>query len=238
MQKKPGRPLAEGVNYLIDRIGNKNEVELLREPERILTPLFIELLNNASEKQPFVLMFDVFERTREALEPWLLEFLDFKFGDFSTGITFVISGRDTVDQRWTQIASSVCYISLEPFTFEETRSYLNFRNLTDDQLVKEIFEDTGGLPVLIELLAGTNPRSDLPLPDISKDAVKRFLQWIPEKERRQVALLAAVPRHFNLDVLGAALGTNANNDFNWLSVQSYIRTNTTRGWFYHEKVHE
>lgn len=237
-EKEAGDALTQGVNYLVDRIGNKDEIQLLREPERILTPLFIELLNKACEKHRLVLMFDVFERTREALEPWLLDFLDFKFGEFDTGTTFVISGRDTVDQRWTQIASSICYITLEPFTFEETRSYLRFRRITNKQLVMQIFEDTGGLPVLVELLAGTNPKPGSPLPDISKDAVKRFLQWIPEEERRWVVLLAAVPRNFNLDILSAALGTNANNDFNWLSVQSYIRTSTSRGWFYHEKVRE
>lgn len=237
-EKEAGFALTEGINYLVDRFANKDEIELLREPERILTPLFIELLNNACEQHRLVLMFDVFERTREALEPWLLEFLDFKFGSFDTGLTFVISGRDTVDQRWTQIASSICYIPLEPFTKEETTSYLDFRKITDEKLVNKIFEDTGGLPVLVELLAGTNPKQSLPLPDISKDAVKRFLQWIPEEERRQVALLAAVPLHFNLDILSAALNNPANTDFNWLSVQSYIRTNSALGWFYHEKVRE
>src|SRR3989304_3961532 len=183
-------------------------------------------------------MFDVFERTRESLEPWLLEFLDFKFGEFETGLTFVISGRDTIDQRWTQIASSICYISLEPFTLEETRSYLRHQQITNKKLILRIFEDTGGLPVLVELLAGAKPKPGTPLPDISKDAVKRFLQWIPEEERRWIVLLAAIPRQFNLDILSAALGSNANNDFNWLSIQSYIRTSTVRGWFYHEKVRE
>lgn len=237
-EKEAGDALTLGVNYLVDRIGNKDEVQLLREPEKTLTPLFIELLNKVCEGHRLVLMFDVFERTREALEPWLLEFLDFKFGEFDTGITFVISGRDTTDQRWTKIASSICYITLEPFTFEETRSYLRFRKITNKQLVAQIFEDTGGLPVLVELLAGTKPKPGSPLPDISQNAVKRFLQWIPDEERRQVALFAAVPLHFNLDIISAVLGKNANNDFNWLSVQSYIRANTARGWFYHEKVRE
>jgi len=105
-------------------------------------------------------------------------------------------------------------------------------------LLHKFLKTRGGLPVLVELLAGTNPKPGLPLPDISKDAVKRFLQWIPEDEKRWVALLASVPRKFNLDILSAALGENAKNDFRWLSVQSYIRTDTERGWFYHEKVRE
>jgi tetratricopeptide (TPR) repeat protein len=237
-EKDAGEALAQGVNYIIDRIGNKDEVELLREPERILSPLFIELLRKACETHPIVLMFDVFERTHEALEPWLMKLLNFEYGDLESQITFVISGRDTLDQRWTEIASSICHITLEPFSLEETRLYLSHRYITDDQLVAQIYEDTGGLPVLVELLAGTNPKPGSPLPDISKDAVKRFLQWIPEEDRQQVALLAAVPRSFNLDILSAALDSNAASNFNWLSVQSYIRTSKARGWFYHEKVRE
>ena len=237
-EKDAGEALTQGVNYLIDRIGNKDEVELLREPERILTPLFIELLNKACEKHRLVLMFDVFERTREALEPWLLELLGFKYGDYQTGLTFVISGREPLDQRWTQMGSSICHVTLEPFTLEETRLYLSHRGIVDEQLVALIHENTGGLPVLVELLAGADPKPGLPLPDISKDAVKRFLQWIPEEERRRVALLASVPRQFNCDVLAAALGGDGAKEFGWISTQSYIRTNTTRGWFYHEKVRE
>jgi hypothetical protein len=81
------------------------------------------------------------------------------------------------------------------------------------------------LPVLVELLAATNPQPGVPLPDISKDAVARFLQWTQQEEHRRVALLAAVPRQFNRDILGAALGNDATATFNWLSGQSYIRTN-------------
>ena len=237
-EKEAGESLAQGVSYLIDRFSNRDEVQLLREPEYILTPLFIELLNRACEKHRVVLMFDVFERTCEALEPWLIEFLSFKYGEYDSYLTFVISGREPLDQHWTEMASSICHVALEPFIIEETRLYLANRNIIDESLVTQIQEDTGGLPVLVELLAGTNPKPGIPLPDISKDAVKRFLQWIPEEERQRVALLAAVPRQFNLDILSACLGSNGANQFNWLSKQSYIRTSITRGWFYHEKVRE
>jgi len=237
-EKAAGEAAAEGVDYLISKWGNKDEVQLLREPERILTPLLIELLNKACEKQRVVLMFDVFERTQEALNPWLLKFLNFEYGDFNPWLLFVIGGRDPLEQRWTEMAVAISHFDLEPFTLDETRDYLSNRGITDEQLSSQIYADTGGLPVLVELLAGTNPQPGLPLPDISKDAVKRFLQWIPEPERRQVALLAAAPRQFNRDILSAALGKDAAQDFDWLSSQSYIRTNTTRGWFYHEKVRE
>jgi len=237
-EQAAGEAAVEGAAYLIGKWGNRDEVQLVREPERILTPLLIELLNKACEKQRVVLIFDVFERTQQALDPWLLKFLNCEYGDFSPWALFVIGGRDPLDQRWTEMAGSISHFDLEPFTLDETREYLSNRGITDEQLTSQIYADTGGLPVLVELLAGTNPQPGLPLADISKDAVKRFLQWIPEPERRQVALLAAAPRQFNRDILSVALGKDAAQDFDWLSSQSYIRTNTTRGWFYHEKVRE
>ncbi len=42
-EKEAGDALTLGVNYLMDRIGNRDEVQLLREPERTLTPLFVGL---------------------------------------------------------------------------------------------------------------------------------------------------------------------------------------------------
>jgi tetratricopeptide (TPR) repeat protein len=237
-EKAAGEALAQLVNYGITRWGNKDEVQLLREPERILTPLFVELLAKACDKQRLVLMFDVFERTCDMLSPWMLALFNFEYGEFNTRLTFVISGRDPLEQHWTELTSTICHVPLEPFTLDETRMYLSNQSITDERLVTQIHEDSGGLPVLVELLAATKPQPGVPLLDISKDAVARFLQWTPQEERRQVALLAAVPRQFNRDILSATLGSDATSMFNWLSEQSYIRTSTERGWFYHEKVRE
>ncbi len=55
---------------------------------------------------------------------------------------------------------------------------------------------------------------------------------------RKVALLAAVPRQFDQDVLTPLLGDDTAKMFQWLAEQSYIRRDTERGWFYHEKVRE
>jgi len=233
-----GEALTQGLNYIIDRFGNRDEVQLLRDPESTLSPLFVDLLNKACEKQRLALLFDVFERTGAALEPWLLQLVNFEYGDLDERLTLVISGRDPLSQQWTSFASAICHITLEPFTPDETRQYLSNRDITDEALVQQIHADTGGLPVLVELLAGTHPHPGLPLPDISPDAVKRFLQWIPDESQRQVALFAAVPRQINRDILGAVLGAESARQFTWLTAQSYMRTSTTRGWFYHEKVRE
>src|SRR5262249_45666637 len=152
-----------------------------------------------------------------------------KYGELDTNLTFIIAGRDPLEQHWTDLAGSICHIALEPFTFGETQCYLYKQRITDDRLITQIHEDTGGLPVLIELLAATKPQSGATLPDVSKDAVERFLLWVPQEGRRQAALLAAVPRYFNRDTLNAALGSDTTNIFNWLSTQSFVRRIAERG---------
>ncbi len=216
-EKAAGEALSQGVNYVIDRWGNKDETRLVREPEQVLTPLFMKLLGDVCAKRKIVLMFDVFERTADALEPWLHALLTGGFGEVELNATFVIGGRDALDQRWTSLAGAICYVALEPFTFEETQDYLARQDITDAPLVQQIYDDTNGLPVLVELLASRKPQPGQPLPDISGDAVERFLSWIPDEGQRRAVLLAAVPRQFNRDVLSAAWGNDATSQFAWLA---------------------
>ncbi|MGH9753614.1 MAG: tetratricopeptide repeat protein [Blastocatellia bacterium] len=237
-EKAAGETVAQGINYLVTRWGNKDEVMLLRETDKVLTPLFLKLLAEATGERRVVLLFDVFERTSQSLAPWLLSLFNFDHGEFDAGLSFVIAGRDPLEQHWTEMAVAICHIALEPFTPDETRHYLANKEITDDRLVAQIHEGAGGLPVLVELLASTKPQPGAPLADVSKEAVERFLLWVEQEDRRQAALLAAVPRQFNRDALSAALGSAATGTFNWLSTQSFIRRDNERGWFYHEKVRE
>src|SRR5262249_51122182 len=138
-EKAVGNTLSEFAHYAIDRWGNKDEVQLLREPERILTPLFLELIAKVTENRLLVLMFDVFERTGESLGPWLLALCDFEYGDFNTNLTFVIAGRDRMESHWTELGEDICHIVLDPFTLEETCSFLHNREITDDKLIRQIY---------------------------------------------------------------------------------------------------
>jgi tetratricopeptide (TPR) repeat protein len=237
-EKAAGDALADLAQYTISRWGNKDEVQLVREPEKVLTPLFVELLNEATEDKRLVVMFDVFERTASTLSSWLIDLFGGKHGDISSYLSFTLSGRDPLEQHWTELAGLMTHLQLEPFTPEETAVYLSNQGITDETLVKQIHEDTGGLPVLVELLAATKPQPGIPLPDISKNAVERFLQWTPDENKRCTALLAAIPRQFDKDILSAMFGESGANLFEWLVDQSYTRSNAERGWYYHEKVRE
>jgi hypothetical protein len=142
-------------------------IKLLREPEQVLTPLFLELIKKAYDDNKIVIMFDVFERTSDALSPWLLMLFNFEYGEFDTRVMFVVSGRESLEQHWTELAGLVCHNSLEPFTLDELQLYLSNHDITDNELVNQIYEDTNGLPVLVELLAAAKPQPGMPLPDVS-----------------------------------------------------------------------
>lgn len=237
-EKEAGDVVIDTADYLINRFSNKDELQLIKSPEKILTPLFIDLINEAVTKHRLILTFDTFERTKDYLSNWLLDLLSSEFGDFDTRITFVISGRDPLDQQWTKLSASTCHIQLEPFTLDETKAYLARQNVTDEHLINQIYDDTSGLPVLVELLASRHPQPDIPLPDISKDAVTRFLQWISDPEQRRVAVFSAIPHTFNKNILSTLLDKDSSSEFDWLISQSFVRSKRNTGYYYHEKVRE
>ncbi len=235
-EEAAGQTMVELTRYALAHIGNKNEVHLVKEPEKVLTPLFVGLLNQAAEQQHLIVMLDVFERTAPTLTLWLMNLFRGEYGALFEGVYFVLSGRDPLEQHWSEFMGVMAHLHLEPFTLEETRAFLGNRGITDEALVQQIHTDTGGLPVLVELLSGANPQPGQPLPDVSQDAIERFLQWTQDETHRQAALLAAIPRQFNQSVLTPLLEENTPQLFRWLCRQSYVHTDSERGWFYHEKV--
>ncbi len=227
-----GDVISKAAQYFFPRSSKKES-----ESEQTLIPPFIQLLNEAASQKRLVILLDVFEQTGRPLSPWLLDLFTAHYQEISARVSFVISGRDPLEQHWTALGKRLVRLALEPFELKETREYLINRNITDETLIEQIHRDTAGLPVLVELLAATDPQPGRPLPDISKNAVDRFLQWTPA-DRREIALLAAIPRQFNQDILAILLGADAPRLFEWLSERGYIRSDSQRGWFYHEKVRE
>ncbi len=132
--KAAGNVVADLMQYTASRWTNKDEVLLVREPEKVLTPLFVELLDQATQDQRLVIMLDVFERTGQLLSPWLLALFNSEYGELSAWLTFVLSGRDVLEQHWTEQAGNICHMRLEPFTVEETRVYLSNQGIVAETL--------------------------------------------------------------------------------------------------------
>ena len=229
---------SEWTTYLIKKFSNKDEVGLMREPASILTPLFFEDLNEIAQKQKVLFCFDNFEAASIELLEWLLRIREFKP---SLNVRIIIASRDQPGARWDSLRSAIQTVRLDVFTQREAEMFLDVYGITSSKRREEILELTGRLPVLMSWLAvpgGQANEADSSIP--THDIVDRFLRWVDEFSLKQVALLAAVPRTFNADILnllleGLSQKVNEQSAFDWLQTMPFVKQGQT-GWHYHAVV--
>lgn len=222
-------------SYVAKKIGNKDEVHLMQKPVEVLTPLFLQDLSKLTEQKNLLLLFDTYERTVGFLDSWLREILEGHYGDLPVNVILVIAGRDELERNyWTEYEGAIARISLEPFTEEEARQYLSRKEITNPQVINVILRLSGRLPLLVATLAAESPSDPTQIGDPSGTAVERFLQWVDDPKRRQVALDAALPRYLNRDVIVALHGAESADElFNWLIQMPFVEARSD-GWVYHD----
>ena len=225
------------VSYVTRKIGNKDEVRLVLEPLEVLTPLFLNDLQKVAEEKPVVLFFDAYEYTGRFLDAWLRDVVKGRYGNVPVSILLVIAGHNELDRNlWAPYEGLIARLPLEPFSEEEARSYLTRKGITDERLVEVILSLSGRLPLLLSTLAAARPSDSSEVGDPSGDAVDRFLKWVEDARRRQVALDAALPRRLNRDVLAVLTGEETVDDlFEWLQRMPFVQKREA-GWAYHEVV--
>jgi tetratricopeptide (TPR) repeat protein len=259
-----GPLLGEGVKataeHLMDRhnhVQKRKEAEILEDPVNVLTRAFVDELNQivatrvmlASGKiknRRVILFFDTFEQLAAEVVPWLLN--TFLTADINASIVLMIAGRDPIERsypddtkRWLQYIDNeiIYWIPLNSFTEDETRAYLNKRNITDPERISTIWQLSQGLPLYLSLLT-SNPRGKV---DPTADVVANFLRWIPEREyiKRQLALDTALFSHpFNQDDLVAFPYLPKNelpSLYSWLIAQPFVRSQDGR-YTYHQLAQE
>ena len=223
--------------YLAKKFSNKEDVvALMRDPLYVLTPLFFEDLNEVAQTRGVLLCIDNFEVAQSELREWLLRLREYKP---SLNIRIAIAGRDQPGAKWDPLRSVTQTIRIDVFTEQEAESFLNIYSITDPKRLKEILELSGRLPVLMSWLAavgGNDIETSIPTHDI----VERFLRWVIEPELRQVALLTAIPRSFNADLLKLLLENRGKvvdeqSAFDWLQTMPFVKQGT-EGWRYHDVV--
>jgi len=227
---------SEWATYLTRKLTNKDEAALIREPVPILTPLFFKDLNDVTLKRKVLLCFENFEVTRQDLQEWLLNLLEY---EPSEDIRIVIAGRDQPGANWDKLRNVTMTIRLDVFTEQEANTFLEKYSITDPRRREEILECSGRLPVIMSWLAapdGNEPDISIPTHHI----VERFLRWINEPNLRQVALLGAIPRTYNLDILKLILENHGQNTdeqlaFDWLLTMPFVKQGSD-GWYYHDVV--
>jgi tetratricopeptide (TPR) repeat protein len=227
---------SEWAMYLAKKLTNKDEVALVREPTPILTSLFFEDLNEIAKKQRVLLCFENFEATRQELQNWFLRLREYRP---SQGIRIVIAGRDQPGAKWDPLRSVTMIVRLDVFTEQEAEAFLDTYKITDSGRRTEILEFSDRLPVMMNWLAA--PEGQEPDPSVpTHDIVGRFLRWVTEPAWQQVALVAALPRSFNVDTLKLLLEyreqtVDEQSSFAWLLTMPFVKQHAD-GWRYHDVV--
>ncbi|MBE9106135.1 ATP-binding protein, partial [Nostoc cf. edaphicum LEGE 07299] len=227
----------EWASYVAKKITNKDEVNLVKEPEEVLTPLFLQDISKIADKTPVVLFFDTSERTGEFLDNWLREIFENQHGKVSANILIIIAGRQELDKNdWASYEELIVRFPLEPFTEEEAQQYLTRKGITNNRIIEVILNVSGNLPLLMEMLADAHHNDPNQLIEPSSSAVKSFLRWIDDPKRQQLVLDAAIPRCLNRDVM-AQLRPEQEADelFTWLKETSFLKERSN-GWVYHDVV--
>ncbi len=232
---------SEWIDFVANNISNKDEIELVLHPLKVLTPIWIEDLYEASEKKKLALFFDTFEESNPELEKWLFELLKENYGAIPS-ILLVIGGRNALDpEKWSEFATFTYKIKLEPFAESEAKTYLEHRGINNPVLIEQLLAISGRLPVYLSLLADGDPTNPDEIFDPSEKIVERFLRHIDNPVLRDLALYACLPSQLNQDVVECLLPdqekVNAKTHFEWLKARPFVEKRSNY-WAYHAIVRE
>jgi hypothetical protein len=223
--------------YLSRKLSDSKDVRLLMSPIDELTPHFVRCLAHVGLQNNIALIFDTYERTSPILETWLLELLEGRFGELPASLVLAIAGRDPLDpDRWSDYLDIIAPIELTSFTEKEARRLLAIKGVSAERVVQTILAVSGRLPLLVALLAEGRPRDPDDVGDPSDTAVERFLRWEHDQQRRDAALMSALPRRIDADILGVLTGTtDARALFRWLCRLPFVSARAGR-YEYHDIV--
>ncbi len=210
--------------FLGTKFRSHQDVLMLLSPVQALTPAFVEDIAEAGKHKPLTLFFDTYERTSSILDEWLIGLLAGTYGALPPNLVITIAGRAPVDiTQWAHYLDVVADTPLAPFTEVEAHQFLAVHRITDPSLVEVMLGVSGRLPLLLAILAQNRPHDPAQLGDPSGDAVERFLKWETDEHRRALAVVAALPRFVDEDVLSVLVdeGANSRELFAWLRAQPF-----------------
>ncbi|MFJ8754067.1 tetratricopeptide repeat protein [Streptomyces sp. NPDC102441] len=225
-------------SMLNTRLRSHDDVQLVMNPLAGLAPVFLDDLADVAERcERVVLFFDVYERTGPALDAWLrtIAFGE-EYGSLPVNVQIVLSGQLRLDARvWGDRLGQVTEVCLEVFSEEEARTLLATHGVTDDPSIDLVLRLSGRLPLLVDMLARSDPGDGAGIGDPSETAVERFLKWEPDPERREAALACALPLQIDEDIYRAVVPEAATESYSWLRGLAFVSPQAGR-CRYHDVV--
>jgi hypothetical protein len=231
--------LGAWADFVHKKISQKDDVKLVLNTVEVLSPIFWQdILEHAESFSKVCLFVDTFERTDAYLDDWLLKSLEGTYGDLlPPNLLLTIAGRKPLKETWSTYKDIIHSIRLERFTEEEAMSFLEKNEITDEALQADIIKLSDRLPVLMDWLVFTSKSGSASLNEACDTAVDRFLKWVDDPAKRDIALDVALCRKFNQDTLTALpiKPTEAKPLFDWLRQQPFVIKYDDH-WRYHEVV--
>jgi tetratricopeptide (TPR) repeat protein len=224
-------------SYLSKKLRRTDDIRLVLSPTEVLTPVFVEDLAAIGKQLTVALFFDTFERTGTFIEGWLLDLLDGRYGALPGDLAITIAGQSPLNaNRWASYRSIMADVPLTEFTAAEASELLDHAGVRDPQVRDVILELSGGLPLLVAMLAEGSPVAPEDIGDRSGDAIERFLRWEQDPRRRELALTAAFLRIVDEDTLAVATSeSDAREHYDWLLHRPFV-TPTAGRCRYHDVV--
>jgi tetratricopeptide (TPR) repeat protein len=225
-------------SYIARKLSDHADVSLLMSPTEELTQIFVRGLNRVDGSRQIVLFFDTYERTSQLLDRrWLRDLYSGRYGELPVTLISTISGQHPLDlNAWGDYISVMADVPLEPFTIAEARQFLASKGIADESIIEVILKVSGRLPMWLATLADARPNDAEAVGDPAGDAVGRFLKWEEDPARRAIAMVAALPRTFNQDVLEfLGISNEVRELFGWLITLPFV-SRQKGSWKYHDVV--
>ncbi|MHC3469296.1 tetratricopeptide repeat protein [Streptomyces sp. 7R007] len=220
------------------RLRNHDDVQLVLEPLKVLTPVFLTELDRIAEQRPWIaLFFDTYERTAPFLDPWLADVVAHnRYGSPPGNTVVTLAGQNGPDPAcWGDYTGYVTECALNPFTESEVRQLLASKGVVDEQVVRDVLRLSDRLPVLVKTLAEHADNDPGTVSDPAATAVDRFLRGERDPRLRKAALDCAFPRRLDEDVFRAVVGADAVGSYTWLRGLPFVSDRAGRA-VYHDVV--
>ena len=200
-----------------------------------MIPLFLEGVRKIAIDKTLVLLLDTYEVTGTFLDEWVRSLLEKRFGELGRSVLVCIAGRSPIDANaWALWEDWISRSPLEPFTEVQAREFLAQKGILSEAVISEIWRlSSGGLPLLISMMATSAPTRVDAVVDPCESSVERFLKWETDGARRSMAIDGACARVLNEDVAGAM----GDCGFEWLRGCAFVVRDGGR-WRYHSVVRE
>jgi len=237
-----GSSQTESAISLLRESFDPQDIEFYLRAESFLTEKLLASLAKMEEAR-WVLFIDAYE-VLSRLDDWVRDSLVRQLPAF---FRVVIAGRRRFGRRWQELRPVFKSVQLLAFGEEDTKEYLEMRGITEEDLVKEIFELTNGHPLYLAMSADAKEENPaLSAGEFAEDdrflaidsITKSIKEGIKDARILEALEICSVVRFFDEDTLRYFIGEDLPSGlFDKLLTYSFVKKRSY-GFALHDSVWE